>query len=803
MKLLASIFINQFANGQGIQGGCTNGENSMACVTECPYTQVGKKYKSRYKEMFDGDDSTMVRLSPSPVTGMHKEEDKDFRFTMRFDKQKCSKAILNAINDRVLTLEVSDKSDVYDIESIYLDLETCPNWQQALYVQVKHSNPKGKTDWTYKPQANKHRDQFYLTVNGIRDIESTIGKKRSDVKACLEMVWIDRMDELGAPDADFTKCMMYDRCSKTPDWDLPTQAPSTSPATSTTPLPEFPPEDPLPDYNSTPYTYSCDGDICTLAMDDGQTFVGKKEGTILNFKNIPFAEPPIGELRWKAPRIITDYTSRSPVQATEYGFDCATFQTQDNNPNQNQNEDCLSINIQVQEWVIKNGSVKQPIVAHIHGGSFNFGTNTDNLQSLVSQGMVAFNINYRLGPYGFLNLDQREEGERYKGNWGLLDQLAGLKWIQMIGGIFGGDINQVTLDGCSAGSASGWHHITSEQSWPYFHRAVTNGISFPAGIYFEGQKTDEIRNHVLNHAGVSSIDELRTLSTGTLRLSFLDAKNTLSPSIKSAPTLDPMYSVVIDGDLIKDHLVDLVRDGHIRPNTPISMNMAKDDAWNFKEEAWAFMRDVKFSAMSTEILDAEESSGHVIPNPYPNTMFSALYPSKAERMINTFGCYNETDDCKEGFGRWVQATHWLCNARWALSGALKTNPDKYGPIWPMHFEEPNCDKDDDGKNTKTCHCAETAWVRGGRAWSGNALGQEMKTTWQKFYRNGAFDASSKMKSWEEMNFSMFNLVSSQSWKPGSVNDWEECLILDEIQEEQFGYTWGYTKEDKNGPPNKK
>ena len=263
------------------------------------------------------------------------------------------------------------------------------------------------------------------------------------------------------------------------------------PEPTTTALPDFPGEDPLPDFNSTPYTYSCDDDnICTLAMDNGWTFVGIKEGTIVNFRNIPFAEPPVGQLRWKSPRIITDYSTLSPVQATEFGPNCATFQAQDNNPTQNQSEDCLHLNIQVAEWVLKNGSVKQPIVAHIHGGAWNFGTNTDNLQSLVSQGMVAVNINYRLGPYAWLALPQREEGERYKANWGLLDQLAGLKWIQMMGGVFGGDINQVTLDGCSAGSASGWHHLTSEASWPYFHRAVTNGISFPAGFYFEGTKTD-------------------------------------------------------------------------------------------------------------------------------------------------------------------------------------------------------------------------------------------------------------------------------------------------------------------------
>ena len=60
----------------------------------------------------------------------------------------------------------------------------------------------------------------------------------------------------------------------------------------------------------------------------------------------------------------------------------------------------------------------------------------------------------------------------------------------MFGGVFGGDTSQVILDGCSAGSLSAWHHLTSEASWPYFHRVVSTGIGLSSGIYNEGTKTD-------------------------------------------------------------------------------------------------------------------------------------------------------------------------------------------------------------------------------------------------------------------------------------------------------------------------
>ena len=99
-------------------------------------------------------------------------------------------------------------------------------------------------------------------------------------------------------------------------------------------------------------------------------------------------------------------------------------------------------------------------------------------------------LSYRLGPWGYLHLESTESGQSYRGNWGLLDQLTALKWISAYAGVFGGDKNQVTLDGCSSGTQSNWHHLTSPAAWPYFHRFASTGLGLPAGVYYEGQKTD-------------------------------------------------------------------------------------------------------------------------------------------------------------------------------------------------------------------------------------------------------------------------------------------------------------------------
>ena len=143
----------------------------------------------------------------------------------------------------------------------------------------------------------------------------------------------------------------------------------------------------LPDYNDDDYDLSCSGNECTLTMSDGQTFVGINNNGIVTFHAVPFAQAPVGELRWKSPVLRTHYPE--PVDATEPGYNCATFQTVDDPSKQNQSEDCLHINIQVQKWVLDRKR-KLPVVAYIHGGAFNFGTNNDDMSSLVSQGMNDF-----------------------------------------------------------------------------------------------------------------------------------------------------------------------------------------------------------------------------------------------------------------------------------------------------------------------------------------------------------------------------------------------------------------------------
>jgi len=221
----------------------------------------------------------------------------------------------------------------------------------------------------------------------------------------------------------------------------------------------------------------CTGQTCELTLPDGSVIVGKHIGGVVEFRGIPYAEAPVGNLRWKPPMVRTSYGGDT-IDATNFANGCAGNNWDGTNDDEKMgfSEDCLVVNISVERSVLEGGQ-KVPIVYYIHGGGFNSGSNRINMKNLIlEQGVMVISIAYRLGIYGFLYLPEAEAGAAYNGNWGLLDQNAALEWSQTFAPYFGGDISQATLNGCSAGSESIWWHLTMEKSWPYFQRAVTVGI---------------------------------------------------------------------------------------------------------------------------------------------------------------------------------------------------------------------------------------------------------------------------------------------------------------------------------------
>nr|XP_046491071.1 uncharacterized protein LOC124223293 [Neodiprion pinetum] len=194
----------------------------------------------------------------------------------------------------------------------------------------------------------------------------------------------------------------------------------------------------------------------------GKTVKSAADGTYIAFKGIPFAAPPVGNLRFADPQPPIPWTGVR--DASEEGSKCIQINSK-TSPFAG-DEDCLYLNVATTSLV---GS--RPVMVFIHGGAFILGDAGDMLYGpdyLVTGEIVLVSIQYRLGVFGFLNLDH----EAVPGNMGLKDQVAALKWVKENIAKFGGDPNNVTIFGESAGSVSVHCQLLSPLSKGLFHKAI-------------------------------------------------------------------------------------------------------------------------------------------------------------------------------------------------------------------------------------------------------------------------------------------------------------------------------------------
>ncbi len=205
------------------------------------------------------------------------------------------------------------------------------------------------------------------------------------------------------------------------------------------------------------------------------TLVGTSEEGVSAFLGVPYAAPPVGALRWRPPNPVTPWTT--PRDATTKGPACpqARGTLVGSAP---MSEDCLTLNV----WTpatAPGSSQRLPVMVFIHGGGFTAGTVAGRDYdggALARRGVVLVNFNYRLGQLGFLAheaLAAEDTERRSAGNYGLLDQQAALRWVQSHIASFGGDPNNVTLFGESAGSISVCAHMVSPLARGLFHKAIS------------------------------------------------------------------------------------------------------------------------------------------------------------------------------------------------------------------------------------------------------------------------------------------------------------------------------------------
>ena len=306
----------------------------------------------------------------------------------------------------------------------------------------------------------------------------------------------------------------------------------------------------------------------------GGAVVGTAENGIAIFKGIPFAAPPVGDLRWKAPAPVKSWSGLRKADA----FADACMQAPHSQGNTAPvSEDCLYLNV----WTpARSAGEKLPVIVWIHGGGFVGGSTSISMYDgagYARKGVVLVSLAYRLGPYGFMAHPElsRESGHG-SGTYGIQDLIAGLKWVRANIAALGGDPHNVTIFGHSAGSAAVSFLSASPLSKGLFQRVIAmSGSSFAPlvsserggfGMSIPTLETAEATGSAfLAKLGVKGIAEARKLSADT---------------IQSATGGGMAFRPVADGYVLSSDMRTLYRQGRFN-DTPVLLGHTSDETLAF------------------------------------------------------------------------------------------------------------------------------------------------------------------------------------------------------------------------------
>ena len=285
---------------------------------------------------------------------------------------------------------------------------------------------------------------------------------------------------------------------------------------------------------------------------------GTADGAIHVFKGIPYVQPPVGDLRWKPPQPMPRWTE--PLKTTEFGAACiqpgvlySTLYSSDMSPF---SEDCLTLNV----WAPEDAK-NAPVMVWIHGGALVRGSSKEAVYDgtgWAKQGVVVVSINYRLGVLGYLAHPDlsAESPDGISGNYGLLDQIAALRWIQKNIAAFGGNPENVTIAGESAGALSVMFLLSAPDAHELFDRAIIQSgymVSLPEirTSRYGTPSAEAIGLDLATKLGVPAIADLRAIDAATL--------------IENVSKLPYLTLGTVDGKILPRQMVDMFDLGEQAP----------------------------------------------------------------------------------------------------------------------------------------------------------------------------------------------------------------------------------------------